>query len=296
MVGVCFACYLRCHLEHDTVELYHKHGFRCDCGTAAACCACEFDTDDTPRCPCNSGNHYNHNYAGRFCWCDRPYDPVHNAKMVQCAACEDWFHDTCIKQRFSVCFLSPFCLLLAAFHTCVLGTQVVVPADNEFSHFFCDRCMCRLDNILSYYPQAFIRPGQESCNSAAAAAAAAAAPLQAPTTCPRQQPVSDSSSDDRCAPDNVALSRVGWQTCLCRCAACQTLYHTSFCPWVFEEPDDAESDAEPDAPQPEDESESFAPTMLEQQAFGLFSTLLSTLDVFFSQVFLFFVCLVQTLS
>lgn len=107
MVGVCFACYLRCHLEHDTVELYHKHGFRCDCGTAAACCACEFDTDDTPRCPCNSGNHYNHNFAGRFCWCDRPYDPVHNAKMVQCAACEDWFHDTCIKQRFSVCVSFP---------------------------------------------------------------------------------------------------------------------------------------------------------------------------------------------
>ena len=104
-VGVCFGCYLKCHLEHDTVELYHKHGFRCDCGTAAACCACEFDTDSAPRCPCNSGNHYNHNYIGRFCWCDRSYDPVHNAKMVQCAACEDWFHESCIKRRFSVCSL-----------------------------------------------------------------------------------------------------------------------------------------------------------------------------------------------
>ena len=145
-----------------------------------------------------------------------------------------------------------------------------MPADEEFSSFFCDRCMCRLDDILRYYPQAFIRPGQG--RHTAASAEAAAAPLEAPATCPRRQPVSKSDEDDEddcCAPDNVALSRVGWHTCLCRCEACQALYRTSFCPWVFEEEDDDEGEGEHDAPQPVEESESFAPTMLEQQAFGL---------------------------
>ena len=103
-MGVCYGCYLRCHLEHKVVELYFKHRFRCDCGTAMAGCACEFDGLGVPRGPCNSGNRYGHNYEGRFCWCDRPYDPQHDSCMVQCAACEDWFHDTCIKARFAVCY------------------------------------------------------------------------------------------------------------------------------------------------------------------------------------------------
>lgn len=131
--------------------------------------------------------------------------------------------------------------------------------------------MCRLYNILHYYPHAFIRPEKGK------RLVVPATPLQTPTTCPRQQPVSDSAEeddDDCCAPDNVALGRVDWQKCLCRCATCQELYRTSFCPWVFEEIDDTEDKSEPSAPQPVEESESFAPTMLEQQAFGLFLTFL----------------------
>ena len=27
-VGVCYGCYLSCHLEHETIELFSKRGFR----------------------------------------------------------------------------------------------------------------------------------------------------------------------------------------------------------------------------------------------------------------------------
>lgn len=92
--GVCLACSLECHDGHELFELYTKRNFRCDCGNKKfpegfTCKLCPKKLD------CNEGNVYNQNFKGFYCICRKPYpdpdDPVED-EMIQCMACEDWFH------------------------------------------------------------------------------------------------------------------------------------------------------------------------------------------------------------
>ncbi|KAF9948438.1 hypothetical protein BGZ72_009657 [Mortierella alpina] len=94
--GFCYSCSISCHGDHNLVELFTKRSFRCDCGTAKfKHTPCKLDAK--PAGATNELNQYNHNYLGRFCWCDIQYDPVkEESTMLQCVVCEDWFHDICI--------------------------------------------------------------------------------------------------------------------------------------------------------------------------------------------------------
>ncbi|CCJ29290.1 unnamed protein product, partial [Pneumocystis jirovecii] len=93
--GICYSCSIQCHGEHELIELFCKRDFRCDCGT---------DRLGTEMCkirkewsPIDTDNQYNHNFEGRFCWCNIEYDPATDQRtMFQCLLCEDWFHDQCI--------------------------------------------------------------------------------------------------------------------------------------------------------------------------------------------------------
>ncbi|XP_041827490.1 putative E3 ubiquitin-protein ligase UBR7 [Melanotaenia boesemani] len=91
--GVCLACANKCHDGHDIFELYTKRNFRCDCGNSKFGdfqCHLSPDKDDE-----NIRNHYNHNFNGCYCTCDRPYpdiDEQDDNEMIQCVVCEDWFH------------------------------------------------------------------------------------------------------------------------------------------------------------------------------------------------------------
>ncbi|XP_034531705.1 putative E3 ubiquitin-protein ligase UBR7 [Notolabrus celidotus] len=91
--GVCLACANKCHDGHDIFELYTKRNFRCDCGNSKFG---EFKCQLSPTKDVkNVKNHYNHNFNGCYCTCDRPYpdaDDQENDEMIQCVICEDWFH------------------------------------------------------------------------------------------------------------------------------------------------------------------------------------------------------------
>lgn len=108
--AVCYACSIRCHASHELVELFAKRGRTCDCGTTRIPRPCmvrtplwsklnediaNYDPDIPQGPPPNS-----HNFLGKFCLCDTPYDPELESNMFQCAlgvACdEDWFHEECI--------------------------------------------------------------------------------------------------------------------------------------------------------------------------------------------------------
>lgn len=67
----------------------------------------------------NQDNKYNHNFVNKFCWCDAEYGSENddNNTMFQCILCEDWFHDTCIKQSESL------------------------PSDDRFDHYICRVCV-----------------------------------------------------------------------------------------------------------------------------------------------------------
>ncbi len=95
--------YFAGHADHEVLELFVKRNFRCDCGTTrlsknasakpvfnvgieSSCCL-EQKVSET----LNVGNTYNHNFLGRYCRCDQPYDPEKEARvMLQCFLCEDW--------------------------------------------------------------------------------------------------------------------------------------------------------------------------------------------------------------
>ncbi|VDB99561.1 unnamed protein product [Peniophora sp. CBMAI 1063] len=95
--GVCTACSVACHTDHEQLELFPKRAFRCDCPTHALSHACTLHK--TPE-EVNEGNVYGQNFRGLFCRCGREYNAEEEKEtMIQCLACEDWFHESCLNLR-----------------------------------------------------------------------------------------------------------------------------------------------------------------------------------------------------
>jgi E3 ubiquitin-protein ligase UBR7 len=96
--GLCGACSVSCHPDHQQIELFPKREFRCDCPTRALAHPCALNgaptaTGDAKKYDINELNKYNQNYkdGGRFCRCHSLYDAEKEKEtMVQCLACEDW--------------------------------------------------------------------------------------------------------------------------------------------------------------------------------------------------------------
>ncbi|KZT25885.1 hypothetical protein NEOLEDRAFT_1132888 [Neolentinus lepideus HHB14362 ss-1] len=94
--GICSACSVACHTDHEQLELFPKRDFRCDCPTTQA----HRCTLYTALEPSNEGNKYGQNFRGLFCRCGRPYDAKKEREtMIQCVGCEDWFHESCLNLR-----------------------------------------------------------------------------------------------------------------------------------------------------------------------------------------------------
>ena len=84
--GICSACSIACHTDHEQLELFPKRAFRCDCPTRAMLHPCTLHPHLEDE---NSRNEYGQNFAGKFCRCGRPYDPHEEREtMMQCLACE----------------------------------------------------------------------------------------------------------------------------------------------------------------------------------------------------------------
>lgn len=97
--AICYSCSIRCHTDHDLVELFSKRGITCDCGT-----------NQIKGDPCflrkigelekSDNAFYGHNFNNKFCECDSEYNETEPGIMVQCLVgtqCqEDWFHERCI--------------------------------------------------------------------------------------------------------------------------------------------------------------------------------------------------------
>ncbi|XP_023942256.1 putative E3 ubiquitin-protein ligase UBR7 [Bicyclus anynana] len=114
--GVCLACSLVCHENHDLIELYTKRNFKCDCGNPKFNShPCHFTPDKSDL---NEENNYNHNFSGLYCVCQRPYpdpDSTVDVDMIQCVICEDWLHATHL--------------------------EATVPDNDQYSEMICKGCM-----------------------------------------------------------------------------------------------------------------------------------------------------------
>ncbi|ROV94570.1 hypothetical protein VMCG_08141 [Cytospora schulzeri] len=113
--GICYACSVQCHGEHQLVEIFAKRNFTCDCGTtrlpATSPCSLRLNSTTNTKGGVHSeepapGNKYNQNFSNRFCVCACDYDPFQQkGTMYQClglgthetGGCgEDWYHPGCV--------------------------------------------------------------------------------------------------------------------------------------------------------------------------------------------------------
>ncbi|KAG6009016.1 hypothetical protein E4U21_003347 [Claviceps maximensis] len=113
--GICYACSVQCHGEHNLVEIFQKRNFTCDCGTTRipeeSPCALRFNEQSKTKGgvhsePPDVNNTYNKNFRNLFCGCDCDYDPFQQkGTMYQClglgtqetGGCgEDWYHPGCL--------------------------------------------------------------------------------------------------------------------------------------------------------------------------------------------------------
>lgn len=136
--GVCYACSLRCHRNHDLIELYTKRNFKCDCGNSKFK---DFKCDlQEVKENINDKNTYNHNYSGKYCTCERPYpDPDDDIEdeMIQCVICEDWFHSRhlgCLPPRSYEEMICDGCVeknLFLRSYICLTNCGSIVVRDSE---------------------------------------------------------------------------------------------------------------------------------------------------------------------
>jgi E3 ubiquitin-protein ligase UBR7 len=83
--GICSACSIACHTDHEQLELFPKRNFRCDCPTAILSHSCTLHNTLEEE----NTNQYGKNFSGRFCRCGRPYDAkTEREAMIQCLSCE----------------------------------------------------------------------------------------------------------------------------------------------------------------------------------------------------------------
>lgn len=94
--GVCYACSISCHADHELVELWPRREFTCDCTTIPASAGssktiCTLNGRHRAVDPPNDGNRYMRNFRGEFCRCPSGlrYDPLNETEgMICCLACE----------------------------------------------------------------------------------------------------------------------------------------------------------------------------------------------------------------
>uniref|UniRef100_A0A336M6B8 CSON012780 protein n=1 Tax=Culicoides sonorensis TaxID=179676 RepID=A0A336M6B8_CULSO len=195
--GICLACSLTCHENHELVELYTKRNFRCDCGGAKM---------RSVRCllePIKFGvseeNKYNQNFSGVYCICKRPYpDPEDNVvdEMIQCVICEDWYHGR---------------------H---LNTKVV----KDFNEMICGGCVSEHEFLKSYLQ--FSISGKKEPNTDS---------IDITSTVTEEEPSSKRIKlDTDCVrptqeeyPSNAAIFWAdAWREKLCKCPTCLEMYKT----------------------------------------------------------------------
>lgn len=149
---ICYGCSIQCHSSHDLVELFTKRNMTCDCGTdrMKSFGGCNLRKNFSHLDEACDTNRYNHNFEGKFCFCDKPYneetDIMYQCLMPGCG--EDWYHDVCIgvptNKKMHLEGVNVFDSL-----TEVEQHEEVLPDDHEFVCYKCVEGVPRLEAIWS---------------------------------------------------------------------------------------------------------------------------------------------------
>ncbi|KAI9314723.1 hypothetical protein BX666DRAFT_1962790 [Dichotomocladium elegans] len=251
--GMCYSCSIACHTDHELIELFPKRNFRCDCGLPGKFGSnrCQLPSRQKIGIQKNEKNKYNHNFDGRYCRCDKTYDPEkEEGTMFQCVLCEDWFHEECIGE---------------------------IPDDVEdFESYICRDCTDRFPFLIQY-PSSYITLGLCTSNSKVHAWCKPSditnengneKDVMAPTTSSessyqagQKRKAEDELSGDKKKPTAAAnkckqvsypervdmFLREGWRSELCRCDKCKAAYSTHAINFLLEEEETYEPEKDEDA-------------------------------------------------
>uniref|UniRef100_A0A8C3G0C5 Ubiquitin protein ligase E3 component n-recognin 7 n=1 Tax=Cyclopterus lumpus TaxID=8103 RepID=A0A8C3G0C5_CYCLU len=195
--GVCLACANKCHDGHDIFELYTKRNFRCDCGNGKfgefKCLLIPAKDEDNVR------NHYNHNFNGCYCSCDRPYpdtDDQANDEMIQCVSCEDWFHSR---------------------H---LGCTTVDP--EELQEMICEACMNKVPVLWTYAAHFAVANGSSPCKRTHEEMSGSPAKAVSQTFVCRLKELQAKGLERR--RQGAVFWPYSWRAELCTCMSCKRVY------------------------------------------------------------------------
>lgn len=90
---------------------------------------------------------YNQNFHGDYCICHRPYpdpeDPVSD-EMIQCFACEDWFHSRHLGKAEEDC----------KDKSDMVDKDFSIPSDSSYAEMICVGCVKKLPFLMVYEGQA----------------------------------------------------------------------------------------------------------------------------------------------
>eukprot|EP00096_Caligus_rogercresseyi_P007032 TRINITY_DN2431_c0_g2_i1.p1 TRINITY_DN2431_c0_g2~~TRINITY_DN2431_c0_g2_i1.p1 ORF type:complete len:378 (+),score=116.70 TRINITY_DN2431_c0_g2_i1:30-1163(+) len=200
--GICLACSYHCHEGHELLELYTKRNFRCDCGND------KFGEDKKCKLyekkePLNSRNNYNQNFKGAYCTCGRPYpDPEDKTpdEMIQCAACEDWYHGRHLQRP---------------------SGESSLPQSETYDDLICHKCSThKWDDFWRHYKDLFrVSPSD---------AEASVIEVEEPKECPRREDGKKKEDSEEDLYKNKALFlSPGWRLGLCKCTDCSRFYSES---------------------------------------------------------------------
>ncbi|KYQ90741.1 ubiquitin protein ligase E3 component n-recognin 7 [Tieghemostelium lacteum] len=216
--GFCYGCSMQCHLYHDVYELFKKRSFRCDCGTLKSggkCCI----QNDKQGSENNTENHYNHNFLGRYCYCDSLYDYVED--MIQCIFCLDWYHEKCVQLN---------------------SNYPYAPDPNEFDDFVCRDCVTKHHSILfQYYPQIRLDIKEEEEDEENKDNVKKEEVQQQDDKDKEIKKEKEIVIDEICKKNSFGKSDVkldlfckeGWRDQLCKCVDCMKLYNDNKFDFLF---------------------------------------------------------------
>ncbi|KAF9240047.1 hypothetical protein BU15DRAFT_87777 [Melanogaster broomeanus] len=155
--GICSSCSIACHTDHEQVELFPKRHFRCDCPTTVIPHACTLNKNVEEE---NVTNEYGQNFRALFCRCSRPYDPKTEPEtMIQCLACEDWFHESCLNLRERPSLRDPSpdppdpdnsVAHDGRSDTSSSGLPPPLISADDYDAFFCYACVSKIDTLRRY--------------------------------------------------------------------------------------------------------------------------------------------------
>ncbi|KAI9178706.1 hypothetical protein H9P43_005368 [Blastocladiella emersonii ATCC 22665] len=265
--GICYACHIQCHGDHEIAELFTKRAFRCDCGTArfardgcggGGCGGGGCTLEEKPQGAVNEENTYGHNFRQRYCVCDAVYDPrVEKREMVQCIACQDWFHDACIPNLPDgdayddlICGPCTGKLGLAVLHELSADRpiDIVAPAATEASSAPSSTEPAPKATVA--VPAAAATPSNDDNTRKRPHSPEPDAPR--PTASKRQRVAVCISSTAPPAADTAPWLFLvdGWRDQVCRCGGCKHRAETLPLPFLYAEEPVITPDVDPDAGKP----------------------------------------------